>query len=281
VFWLYESVRSHPISLTKGEWGAPGSRAALRAFFDAAPEPPLVPLLRFLCRSLGVVPRRVTASGDEPAAGDGAARSSAFLGAGGTARVFCVARLAAGDAAECLHALKVAPALSRAKLTYEFDTLALAAEAGAPVVPVIAGSLVHFVDDAGTHRGGGFLLRDVCTRAVLDSRTRYAAAFAALRALHAVGFAHGDARLPNLLSRGRRSAGADLVWVDLREAAAGALESAQRADAGTLAASLLGAAPGAALPAPVAAALSTVPGGGDAAYAALAAAGWAAFGTAA
>ena len=279
VFWLYESMRASPISLIKSEWGARGSRAALRAFFDAASEPPLVPLLRSVCGTLGVVPRRITASGAEPAAGDGAAKSSAFLGAGGSARVFCVARLAAGDAAE-LHALKVSTSNSRADLTYEFDTLVRAAERGAPVVPVVADSLAWFVDDVGVYRGGGFLLRDVCTRAVLDSPARCAAAFAALRALHAAGFVHGDARLPNLLLNRGRGADADLVWIDLREATAGSLENAQREDGRTLAASVLGAAPGTALPALVAAALTNVPGGGDAAYAALAAAVWAAFGAA-
>jgi hypothetical protein len=282
VFWLYDSRRSHPVSLTKGEWGAPGSRAALRAFFDAAAEPPLVPLLRFLCRALGVVPHRViVGSGVEPAAGDASARASAFLGAGGSARVFCVARRgAAGEAAE-LHALKASSTLSLAELKYEFQTLQLATAAGAPVVPAVADSLACFVDD-GAYRGGGFLLHDVCARAAVDSPARCAAAFAALGALHTAGFAHGDARLPNLLARKSGGAGAELVWIDLRAAAAGefadALASAQRTDGRTLAASILGAAPGDALPAPVAAALVTVPEGGDAAYAALAAAVWAAFG---
>jgi hypothetical protein len=276
VFWLYESLHALPVTLKKGEWGAPGSRAALRAFFDAAPEPPLVPLLRFMSRALGVVPRRVAASDAEPAAGDGASQSSAFLGAGGSARVFSVARPpAAGGAAELLYALKVSSTLSRAELTYEFDTLAQAAAAGAPVVPVVADSLVCYVDDGtGAHCGGGFLLRDVCMRAHVNSQARCAAAFAALHALHAKGFAHGDARLPNLLSRGR-GVGAELVWIDLRAAFAfaSALTGAQRADRLTLAASVLGTMPGSALPAPVVAAIDAV--GGDEAYATLAAAVWA------
>ena len=281
-FWLYESRRSHPVSLIQGEWGAPGSRAALRAFFDAAAEPPLVPLLRFLCGALGVVPHRVVVgSGAEPAAGDSSARTSAFLGAGGSARVFCVARRGvAGRAAE-LHALKASSSLSRAELAYEFQTLQKAAAARAPVVPVVADSLAYFVDDGGAYRGGGFLLRDVCARAALDSSARCTAAFAALGALHAAGFAHGDARLPNLLAR-KGVDGAGLVWIDLRAAAADtlALASAQRADGRTLAASVLGTAPGDALPAPVAAALAAVPSGGKEAYEALAAAVWAVFGAA-
>ena len=264
-FWLYESYTQIPVALIKGELGARGSRAALRAFFDAAPEPPLVPLLRHLCRELRVAPRHVTAAGAE--------RTSAFLGAGGSARVFCVA--AEGGAPAPL-ALKVSEKLSRAELEYEFSTLQRAAGAGAPVVPVVPDSLVVYVDDRGTHRGGGFLLRDVCARAVLETPSRCAAAFAALRALHAAGFAHGDARLPNLVVRGC-GAGFELLWIDLREAAAGALAAAQRADARALAASALGVAQDDALPARVDAALDSVPAGGEAAYDALAAAVWEAF----
>jgi len=270
-FWLYESEREHPVALTKSEWGARGSRAALRAFFDAAPEPPLALLVRHLCRELRVAPLLWAASGAGPAAADGEARASAFLGAGGSARVFCVA--AAGAAAP--YALKSSTTLTRAELTYEFNTLKLAAAAGAPVVRVVPDSLAFFVNGEGAYGGGGFLLRDVLARAVLDSPARCAAAFEALRALHEAGFVHGDARLPNLLARGRGAA-AELLWIDLREAsgeasAAGAL-LAQRADARSLAASALGVAQGGALPAHVDAVLGGVPAGGGAAYAALAAA---------
>ena len=272
-FWLYESVREYPIALTKGEWTARGSRALLRRFFDALPEPPLVPLLRHLCRTLGVVPRRVTASG--AVAPDGsAAKSGALLGAGGSARVFCVAAQAAGAP----HAaLKASTALSRADLEYEFSTLARAAGAGAPVVPVVADSLVIYVDgETGKHRGGGFLLRDVCVSAVLDSGARCTAAFASLRALHAAGFAHGDARLPNLVVRGHGAA-AEFLWIDLRAAGEDAVAVAQRADARVLATSVLGVKQGGVLPPPVAAAVACVPEGGDDAYKALAAAVWSAF----
>ena len=272
-FWLYESVRDYPVALTKGEWTARGSRALLRRFFDALPEPPLVPLLRHLCRTLGVAPRRITASG--AVASDGsAAKSGALLGAGGSARVFCVAAQAAGAP----HAaLKASTALSRADLEYEFSTLARAAGAGAPVVPVVADSLVIYVDGVtGKHRGGGFLLRDVCASAVLDSSARCTAAFASLRALHAAGFAHGDARLPNLVVRGHGAA-AEFLWIDLRAAGEDAIAVAQRADARVLATSALGVQQGGALPQPVVAALASVPQGEGDAYKALAAAVWAAF----
>jgi hypothetical protein len=121
---------------------------------------------------------------------------------------------------------------------------------------------------------------------VIDSPVRCTAAFLALQALHVAGFVHGDARLPNLLSRGR-GAGADLVWIDLRAAAVGAHARAQRVDARTLAASVLGTAPDIALPAPVDAALAAVPSDSEAdseaardAYVKLAAAVWAGFGAA-
>ena len=280
-FWLFESMREHPVQLIKGDLGAPGSRALLRRFFEAVPEPPLVSLLRHLCRELRATPSRGGAQGAEldgggggSGGGDGGggggseALSSAFLGAGGSARVFRVA--AAGEAGLC--ALKASTALSRAALEYEFTTMQRASLAGAPVVPVVEESLVFLFDAEGAHRGGGFLLRGVGTRAVLDSAARCAAAFSSLRALHAAGFAHGDARLPNLVC-----VGPQLLWIDFREASASAAEVTQRFDARTLAASALGIVQGGELPAPVRAALDGLPAGGAAAYAALADAVWRAF----
>jgi hypothetical protein len=272
-FWLFESRRELPVQLIKGDLGAPGSRALLRSFFEAVPEPPLVSLLRHLCRELRAVPSRGGAQSAELEGGGGGggggssgeAISSAFLGAGGSARVFRVA--AAGEAGLC--ALKASTVLSRAELDYEFTTMQRASLAGAPVVPVVAKSLVFLVDAEGAHCGGGFLLRGVGARAVLDSAARCAAAFSSLRALHAAGFAHGDARLPNLVC-----VGPQLLWIDLRQAAAGAAEAAQRADARTLAASALGVVQGGELPAPVRAALDGLPAGGAAAYAELAGAVW-------
>ena len=67
-----------------------------------------------------------------------------------------------------------------------------------------------------------------------SSEARCGAAFECLRALHGAGFAHGDARLPNLMADG-----AALRWVDLREAVAGAPHEVMRCDAATLAASVL------------------------------------------
>lgn len=153
-FWLFRSVRNAPVSLVEGEWGARGSRALVRRFFDAVPvPPPLVLLLRQLCRELAVAPRRVAADAggvlrreeDEAVA---AADASASLGAGGSARVFCVSD--AGEAVGALRALKVSATLSRAELEYEFWTLQAAAAAGAPVVPVVEGSLRHVRLDSTT-----------------------------------------------------------------------------------------------------------------------------------
>ena len=96
------------------------------------------------------------------------------------------------------------------------------------------------------------------------TRTLRDGAFEALRALHSVGFVLGDARLPNLLWRT-----SSLVWIDMREATDGASAfpaALQRADARTLAASLLALADAdAAMPADVEATISRVParGAGD------------------
>ena len=250
-FWLLQSERCHPIALTKGLLGAPGSRALFRRFFDAGAEPPLLPLLRHLFTQLHVAPRRTAVS-------VGSEDSSVFLGAGGSARVFGVTA-ASGEP----FALKASTRLSAAELRYEFDTMQRAAAADAPVVPPVPGSLTALVHGStGLHCGGGFLLRGVCRRAVLGSAARQAEAFATLRELHAAGFAHGDARLPNLL----RSEGGRLLWIDLREGAddsggsgEGGLQAAQRADARTLAASLLGIGQGDELPEAVLAALAGVP----------------------
>jgi tRNA A-37 threonylcarbamoyl transferase component Bud32 len=241
----------------------------LRTFFDAAIEPPLVPLLRHLCRELRVRFCRVNEMGLEPLNGSNEP-ASAFLGAGGSARVFCVATEGATEH----FALKVSTKLSRSDLEYEFSVLQKAADAGAPVVPVVPKSLIIFVDATGKHSGGGFLLRDVCARSVPDTAARCTAAFEALRALHVAGFAHGDARLPNLLAS-RTEGSAKLLWIDLREAAADGLAAAQRSDARALAASILRAAQEVALSTRIEEKLANVPDGGDAAYTALAATVWA------
>jgi len=212
-FWLFRSVRNTPVSLVEGEWGARGSRALVRRFFEAVPVlPPLVLLLRQLCRELAVAPRRVAADAGgvlrrEEEEAVAAADASAFLGSGGSARVVCCVS-DVGEAVGALRALKVSATLSRAELEHEFSTLQAAAAAGAPVVPDVEGSLRHVrLDDGvhggGAHGGGGVLLSDECARAVLTSCTRCKAAFRSLWALHAAGFVHGDARVPSLVLRGR------------------------------------------------------------------------------
>ena len=279
-FWLLESRRHIPVALIKGKLGAPGSAALLRRFFNAASEPPLVPLLRHLCSALSVLPRSIAVDSLPVGGGGGGGaqvRSSAFLGAGGSARVFCVAR----EGATRLSALKASTSQSRAELQYEYAAMQHAAALGAPVVPVVEDSLAVLMDaTTGAYRGGGFLLREVCVRAAVDSRAQCTAAFEALRALHSCSLVHGDARLPNLM----RSEGSGLLWIDLRESAAGvqggqrvegqsagALHAAQRTDARVLAASVLGLTQGDALPAPVLEVLLGVPHDA-AAYAALASA---------
>jgi hypothetical protein len=269
--WLCASYSGHPQRLVKARWAARGSRALVRRFFGEEPEPPpLVRLLRSVCHELAVAPCRVRVPGDRALA------TSAFLGAGGSARVFCVAKArvaeAGAPALEELRALKVSTSLSRGDLEHEIATLRAAANAGAPVVPPVDSSLRYFRNiDGGALGGGGFLLQHVCLRAKLDSQASCAAAFRALRKLHAAGFAHGDARVPNLVQHKR-----DFLWIDMRESAADSLAEALHNDAQTLAASALRCPLSPELHASVLVALNDVPAGGDAAYASVADAVWAA-----
>ena len=269
--WLCASYSGHPQRVVKARWAARGSRALVRRFFGDEPEPPpLVPLLRSMCRELAVAPCRVRVPGDRALA------TSAFLGAGGSARVFCVAKArvaeAGAPALEELRALKVSTSLSRGDLEHEIATLRAAANAGAPVVPPVDSSLRYFRNiDGAALGGGGFLLQHVCLRAKLDSQASCLAAFRALHRLHAAGFAHGDARVPNLVQHKR-----DFLWIDMRESAAVSLAEALHDDARTLAESALRCPLIPELHAPVFAALSDVPAGGDAAYASVAGAVWAA-----
>ena len=271
-FWLYETFDGLPLRLIKAALGARGSLALLRGFFDDAVrpvrDPPLICVLRALMRNLKVVPCEV-----EPGAGS-------FLGAGASGRAFAVRYAEVpppGAPPGAPMALKASPSASRAELLYEFEQLQAAAAAGAPVVPVVAGSLHLLTGDDGYEIGGGYLLRNVLEPFAVTSAARCTAAFASLRALHAKGFAHGDARLPNLLATGARS---EPVWIDMRAAVQGVLPVAKRAvDAETLAASILVIKVGD-LPRPIAAAAAAyataMPGAGD--HAALAAAVFAAAG---
>ena len=302
-FWLCASVRDKPQRLVKGRWAARGSRAALRRFLDdgAPPEPAFVPLLRFLLQGLRAQLWPVEIAGGEGSEGEGgggggggragagqlAPVKRSFLGAGGSARVFAVRR--GGSAGLC--ALKASVVESRSALEYEFRLMTAAAAASAPVAAVVPDSLLFLYDDAdGRYCGGGFLLAEVLGR--VSTRTTWAlcdSAFDALRALHAAGFVHGDARLPNLLWRGGGvggegaggTSGASLVWVDMRLATGGASElpsAMQRADRRTLAASLLGRVDAETeMPAAIEAAISRVPawGAGEySSYRALARAVW-------
>ena len=284
-FWLFHSIDKEPLLLIKSEWQARGSRALLRSFFADAPEPPLVHLLRFVAHALSVGFVHVECAA--ATASGGQARNpgtSSFLGAGGSSRVFAVRP--AGDGG-VLRALKVSAALSKSALAYEFDVLRRAAAMGAPVIDAVEGSLTFFEggDEGGggvIYYGGGFLLQHVCERASIRSDAHCVAAFAALCKLHEAGFAHGDARLPNLLARQGADGRQQLLWIDLRKAAEGTtLDAAQRADAEALATSVLklrlGFAGGEATE-QLRGAIEQLPQGGGAAYEALARAAWVALG---
>ena len=265
-FWLYASFRNKPLHLTKCLWGARGSRSVFTAFFNrVVTVPPLVRLLRFVMRELGVGPHRIKVATDAGAVetiGTFPAERS-FLGAGLTARVFAVRRASDG----AFFALKVSTQLSHSALSYEFEVMRGAATSGAPVAAVVDGSLTLYFDEIGKPSGGGFLLRDIGKRVDLSTMTRGAAAFKALHALHAAGFIHGDARTPNILEVSGR-----YVWIDMREATENSLDAARRADVATLAASILSLRRRP-ISAAVDAAIEAIPGGGDA-YSAVAAAVW-------
>ena len=322
-FWLYHSARHIPLSLVQGELSSRGSQAALRNFFAGAHEPPLLLLLRHLMTTLGAVPWTPSSAGGAekgtgaegpPAASSGGGSSSApaaaaaavftspFLGAGGSARVFAVQ--CHGSAQPC--ALKASLTLQRSELEFEYGLMKRAAAAGAPVVDVVEGSLTflyregsedaHGEGSEDAYGGGGFLLRDVCKPVQVTSLEHCTAAFDALYQLHAAGFVHGDARLPNLVfgpvkgagvseapggegsgaggrggSSGARSRSA-MLWIDLRESECETLPFNQRADARSLAASVLHARLSTFLPDSVEAALEVV--SDSASYAALGAAVW-------
>ncbi len=266
-FWLFASLHGQAMRLVKGAWAALGSASRVRRFFDdeAPPPPPLVPLLRQLLAALRLRPA--------PMGG------SAYLGGGGSGRVFAVARVREDVAAQPRMALKVVVSAAggwwASSLTREFQAMQHAAAQGAPVVAVVAGSL-QLLDGVG----GGFLLaRCGVPFGAPASRAACAAAFTSLAALHACDVLHGDARLPNLL----RLDGA-AAWVDLSANAVARAEFPQafavnsRVDAATLAQSVLLAAGDQAstLPAAVTAAVAAYDDASPARVCALADAVWAA-----
>jgi hypothetical protein len=267
--WLYEAQGGVPVRLVRTVWGEGGSAALLRDFFPPRrAEAALVTVLRDVMAVLGVA---------------ACAPGAAYLGAGATGRVFRVqptaaagrAVAAAAAAAAALQqglALKVSSQAPQGALEVEFGTLAAAHARGAPVATVVADSCRSvFCRQSGRFLGGGFLLGEVLLPSPpISSLRRCRGAFAALAALHALGFPHGDARLPNLLQR--RGSG-ELVWVDLRAPLPGA--AAYAADREQLAASVLGARRGGAARAAVEAALDAAAeaqGGGAPRYHELAAA---------
>lgn len=186
-FWLYKSCSGSPIKLIKSTWAAAGSRELISSFFSDESAPPLVSLLRVLLRHFDARVR----FGD------------AFLGAGATGRVFAVT---VGPDRQ-LMALKVAVGVEHSVLEDEHSKLAAARALGAPVVSVVPSSLCM------RKEGGGYLMREVCSKFVPTSATRIRQAFAALADLHCKGVFHGDARTANLLVDG-----ASLKWADFMHA---------------------------------------------------------------
>ena len=138
---------------------------------------------------------------------------------------------------------------------------------GAPIVSVVPNSLHLFHDVvSGRPAGGGYLMSEVLLPLDVTSYKLCVAAFTSLHALHKLGFAHGDARLPNLL---RRVGGVAPVWIDMRVSVS-VVDYALRADAKTLALSILSTV---SLDETVENALASVPGDASA-YTSVAAAVW-------
>ena len=197
-FWLYISMDGYPVRLVKCTWATPGAGDLIRSFFndEPPPPPPFVVVLRRLLLTLRL----------RPAPKDG----TAFLGAGASGRVFAVQHNSEEESPHPM-ALKVVVAHEgwHQDLSREFDALQAASKLGAPVIPVVEGSL-QLGDD-----GGGFLLAR-CGRPFPTGkigRTACNDAFAALASLHGYKVLHGDARLPNLLLVDREAR-----WVDLSRA---------------------------------------------------------------
>jgi hypothetical protein len=209
-FWLFASFDGHPLRLVKSKWTMPGSASLLCRFFDddAPPPPPFIPVLRQLLSNLGVRPIAVGSTG------------TAYLGGGGSGRVFAVEPVSQSETApHKLMALKVVHADGSQwwiNLRSEFEGMRAAAERGAPVVPVVADSLrlVHV-------SGGGFLFaRCGVLFNATSSLSACTAAFEALAALHKCGIFHGDARLPNLLLLDGKAA-----WIDIAAAMSQGVDS--------------------------------------------------------
>ena len=197
-FWLYISMDGYPVRLVKCTWATPGAGDLIRSFFndEPPPTPPFVVVLRRLLSSLRL----------RPAPKDG----TAFLGAGASGRVFSVQRIGEEESAYPM-ALKVVVTHEgwHQDLSREFDAMQAASKLGAPVIPVVEGSL-QLGDD-----GGGFLLARCGTPFLMAKfgLTTCNKVFAALASLHGCKVLHGDARLPNLLL-----VDGEARWVDLSRA---------------------------------------------------------------
>ena len=208
-FLLFATVDGQPSRAVRCLWTTSGSAQLVRDFFDVpAPDPPpLRVALRELLLDLHV--RCAFKNG------------SAFMGAGGSCRVFRVESEQA-DASTSRGAtlvLKVGIPRSdddqfwQVDVSHEFNALERAHGLGAPVVAVVPGS-IRLLDYSA-----GFLMQCAGARATVASAADCTRAFVALRDLHACRVLHGDARLPNLLrssdelSEGKEEECA-LLWVD-------------------------------------------------------------------
>ena len=229
--WLLSTTdEGAPELLLKSAWAAPGSADLIASTGG-----------RIYCHRSwleeDVLQQTMAALRLRPAAEGG----TAYLGGGGTGRVFSVqhAGQPAGSPPQPQPQPQQRMALKKVAMaaypqwqkdfTHEFNSMRDAAERGAPVMRVVEGSLC-----LECNAGGGFLMARCGTPVTSTKLTRSACirAFRALAALHVCGIAHGDARLPNLILVD------ELLWVDLEYSRAASAASL-RGDAESLAVSVL------------------------------------------
>lgn len=187
-----------------GKWSDPGSAIFLKKKF--ARKNKWLQLLLGLCDQLQVC------LCPEP-------DKSAFLGRGGYGVVFRVKSLVSGDVFALKSVLYSQNATTPSSVIMQMlpeEHSKLQALRGASCVSVVEGGLTTVLDNRGNELGAGYLMEDVGQNIIVsecfDVRGLTAlgsAVFMALQSLHERNYAHGDARIANVLRFGET-----VKWVD-------------------------------------------------------------------
>lgn len=181
-FWLYETFDGAPVRLIQAQWTQDGTAALVQKFFsEGVDEPRLLQVLRQALERTG-----------------SKLKPDPFLGGGAFGRVFHV------QVGRVDRALKITMK-DVDRLCKEYDILHHLHTIGAPVIAPVADSRMILSGHAGC-----YMLQRVGAPYAVTSRASCGGAFNALRAIHHLGYSHGDARLPNLLAVD----GAP-VWIDV------------------------------------------------------------------